>query len=48
MTDPRAPQSEAPDAPPPLFGRWGVLYALVALELVLVILLCGWLAGRHA
>jgi len=35
-----------PDEPPPLGGSWGALYGLVVAELVLVILLCGWLTVR--
>jgi hypothetical protein len=32
------------DEPPPFLGRWSRLYALVILELVLVIAFCGWLS----
>ncbi len=39
--------SAPPDEPPPVGGRWGVLYALVIAELVAVILLCGWLTVRR-
>lgn len=31
----------------PLFGRWGVWYALVVLDLLLVILICAWITRRH-
>ena len=31
----------------PLFGRWGPWYALVVLELVIVILVCALLAARN-
>jgi hypothetical protein len=30
-----------------LFGRWLPWYALILAELVGVILVCGWLAGRN-
>ncbi|OGF14492.1 MAG: hypothetical protein A2W00_04785 [Candidatus Eisenbacteria bacterium RBG_16_71_46] len=36
------------DEPPPLLGRWGRLYALVALELLAVILALLWLTRRFA
>ena len=45
-SEPRAPSRPA-DERAPLFGRWGGWYALVAADLVLVILLCGWLAARN-
>jgi len=35
-----------PDEPPPVLGRWSRLYALVALELVVTILLLVWLTRR--
>ena len=48
----RSPGShEAPDRAPderaPVFGRWGVWYVLVAIELALVIALCGWISDRY-
>ena len=33
-------RADAPDEPPPFLGHWGVLYALVLSELVLMIALC--------
>jgi hypothetical protein len=30
-----------------VFGRWRVWYLLVALDLALVIALCGWLTRTH-
>ncbi|MGH7726252.1 MAG: hypothetical protein ACREOU_12570 [Candidatus Eiseniibacteriota bacterium] len=36
-----------PEEPPPVPVSWGALYALVVVELVLVILLCGWLSRLH-
>ena len=39
---------DAPDEPPPVLGRWSRLYALVALELVVVILVLWWLTRRFA
>jgi hypothetical protein len=36
--------SAAPEPPPPL-GSWGLAYALVLLDLVVVIALCGWLSS---
>jgi len=35
------PQAE----PPPFLGSWYALYALVLIELIAVIALCGWLSG---
>jgi hypothetical protein len=35
------------DEPPPFLGRWSRVYALVVLELIAVIALCGWLSRRH-
>jgi hypothetical protein len=32
------------DEPPPLLGSWNALYAVVVIELLLVIVLCGWLS----
>ena len=37
----------APHDRPPL-GSWPLLYAMVALELLLVIALCRWLTTIHA
>ncbi len=37
----------APQEPAPLFGRWNVWYGLVAIELGLMIALCGWITHRH-
>lgn len=31
----------------PLFGRWAGWYAVLIVELVVVILFCGWLAARN-
>ena len=46
-----APPPPAPSDPvgarAPLFGHWGGWYALVVLELLLVIAVCGWLAARN-
>jgi hypothetical protein len=39
-------EAGGPDEPPPVLGRWGRLYALVALELVVTILLLAWLTRR--
>jgi hypothetical protein len=44
--EPRAPSRPA-DERAPLFGRWGAWYALVAADLLAVILLCGWLAAHN-
>ena len=35
--------SSAPEEPPPL-GGWNRLYALVLIDLLLTIALCGWLS----
>jgi len=35
-----------PDEPPPVLGRWSRLYALVAFELVAIILALYWLTRR--
>jgi hypothetical protein len=37
--------AEEPVEPPPFLGSWPRLYALVLIELIAVIALCGWLAG---
>lgn len=34
-----APHTEAPEAPPPLLGRWRNLYLLVLAELAVLVLL---------
>jgi hypothetical protein len=44
---PHEATDRAPDEPAPLFGRWSVWYGLVAIELGLVIALCGWIAHRY-
>ena len=36
-----------PDEPPPIFGAWWRLYALVILELAFVILALAWLTRRY-
>jgi hypothetical protein len=38
-------QAPPDEEPPPVLGSWRALYALVIGELLLVIALCGWLAG---
>lgn len=38
----------APDEPPPVLGRWERLYALVAIEHLIVILILLWLTRRFA
>lgn len=45
--EPRAPRRPA-DERAPFFGRWRVWYALVVAELIILILLCGWLAAKNA
>jgi len=37
-----------PDEPPPVLGTWGRLYALVAIELIVVVLVLLWLTRRYA
>ncbi|HKQ59204.1 MAG TPA: hypothetical protein VJY35_15185 [Candidatus Eisenbacteria bacterium] len=32
------------EEPPPFLGSWSALYAVVVIELLLVIVLCGWLS----
>ena len=44
---PPASGMPAPEEPPPVLGRWTTLYALVVIELLLIILLCGWLTRLH-
>jgi hypothetical protein len=44
--EPRAPRRPA-DERAPIFGRWGPWYALVGAGLLVMILLCGWLAARN-
>ena len=44
----RAPGDAGSDEPPPVLGRWSRLYALVALELLAVILVLYWLTRRFA
>jgi hypothetical protein len=42
----REPRPDLPlsaDERAPVFGRWRVWYLLVALDLMLMIVLCGWL-----
>ncbi len=39
----RPPRAEG-GAPPPFLGSWRRLYAVVVLELIVVIALCGWLS----
>ncbi len=41
------PPHGASDEPAPAFGRWSVWYGLVAIELGLLIALCGWITHRH-
>ena len=41
-----APAGGGPDEPPPVLRRWSRLYALVALELLAVILALYWLTRR--
>lgn len=36
-------RDDVPDEPAPLLGSWGRLYALVIVEMLFVIALCGWL-----
>ena len=36
------------DEPPPVFGRWSRLYALVVVELVAIILILLWLTWKLA
>ncbi len=43
--DPDPPPAAAGEEPPPVLGSWRALYAVVLGELLLVILLCGWLSG---
>lgn len=33
--------------PPPILGSWARLYAVVIVELIGIIILCGWLSRRH-
>ena len=42
--------SEPPDRdePPPILGSWQKLYLVVVAELVLVIVLLGWLTWRYS
>ncbi len=45
--DPTPPAREPhDDEPPPILGTWPRLYALVIVELIGVIALCGWLSRR--
>jgi hypothetical protein len=46
MTPHREPTPGEPpdDEPPPILGSWSRLYALVIVELIAVIALCGWLS----
>ena len=45
--DPTPPAREPNDVePPPILGSWPRLYALVIVELIGIILLCGWLSRR--
>jgi hypothetical protein len=37
-----------PGEPPPILGRWGRLYALVIVELVLTIALLAWMTRRFS
>ncbi len=39
MTRKAPPRIDAPEAPPPLLGSWGRLYALVLAELAALVLL---------
>lgn len=41
--DSRTPSAGGGNEPPPILGSWRALYAAVLAELLLVILLCGWL-----
>ena len=43
-----APGDGGPSEPPPVLRSWGRLYALVVLELVVVILALYWLTRRFA
>jgi hypothetical protein len=45
--DAPAPSGPPTEEPPPFLGRWSRLYALVILELIGIIALCGWLSRRH-
>lgn len=43
-----AAEKRPPDEEPaPVFGRWSAWYALIAAELLVVILVCGWLAAKN-
>lgn len=42
------PADGGPDEPPPVLGRWSRLYALVVLELLVVVLVLLWLTRRFA
>ncbi len=44
---PPVPGVPAPEEPPPVLGSWTALYALVVIELLLIIFLCGWLTRLH-
>ena len=43
---PAEPDPVPEDEPPPILGSWRTLYALVIVELLLVIAFCGWLSTR--
>jgi hypothetical protein len=42
------PEAEPPGERPPYLGSWRALYALVLLELALVILLCHWITRKYS
>jgi hypothetical protein len=44
---PEQPPVVPAEEPPPFLGRWSRVYALVVLELIAIIALCGWLSRRH-
>lgn len=47
MSDERLPE-EILEAPPPLLGSWRNLYAAVLGNLVLMVLLFGWITWMYA
>lgn len=46
LTPPRH-EATGGEEPPPVLGSWPALYAAVIVELVGIIVLCGWLSRRR-